>query len=176
MTNCYSSRIYLSFSFFSVVPKGEIVVSSIVLVRSEDNIYRKGFVSSKTYSKFQVRIYGESEVQTLDINDSAAVVLDVTPDPTALKIGTTVIASFDGFSWEAGNIAEIRHLKETENEIYRVRFISGGDTWVFSLNRIRILKTRNPKGMTFYVKKYLRCILIVSLAWRSPSLFKELCH
>ena len=103
-----------------------------------------------------MRIYGESEVQTVDINDSAAVVLDVTPDPSALKIGTTVIASFDGFSWEAGNIAEIRHLKETGNDMYRVRFISGGDTWVFSLNRIRILRTRNPKGMTFYVKKYLR--------------------
>ena len=137
-------------------------------------MYQKGFVSTKTYSKLQVRIYGESEVQTVDINDSAAVVLDVTPDPSALKIGTTVIASFDGFSWEAGNIAEIRHLKETGNDMYRVRFISGGDTWVFSLNRIRILRTRNPKGMTFYVKKYLRCILIVSLAWRSPSLFKEL--
>ena len=137
--------------FFSLVPKGDIVVSTIVFVRCKDDMYRKGFVSSKTYSKLIVRIYG-GDVQILDVNDSAAIVPDIVPDSSALKIGTTVIAAFDDFSWEAGNIAEIKHLEEKGSVIYRVRFISGGDSWIFSANGMRILMTRNAKGRFFYLK------------------------
>ena len=130
------------------MPKGEIVVSTIVFVRYKDDMYQKGFVCSKTYNKLVIRIYG-GDLHTVDVNDSAAVVPDVVPDSSALKIGTTVIATFDGFTWEGGNVAEIKPLKETGNNIYRIRFISGGDTWVFNVDRIRILMTRNVKGMNF---------------------------
>lgn len=122
------------------------MVSTIVFVRCKDEIYRKGFVKSKTYSKLVVRIYGE-DVQIVDANDSAAIVPDIVPDPSALNVGSTVIATFDGFTWEAGNIAEIKQLEDKGNKIYRVRFISGGDTWVFSVNNVRILMTRNAKGL-----------------------------
>ena len=113
-------------------------------------MYQKGFVSSKTYSKLVVRIYG-GDVQIVDVNDSAAIVPDIVPDSSALKIGTTVIATFDGFSWEAGNIAEIKDLEEKGSVIYRVRFISGGDTWIFNANKMRILMTRNVKGRLFFI-------------------------
>lgn len=132
------------------MPKEEIVVSTIVFVRSKEDMYQKGFVTSKTYSKLVVRIYG-GDLQIVDVNDSAAVVPDVVPDPSALKIGSTVIATFDGFFWEAGNIAEIRHLDDTGKNIYRVRFISGGDTWVFSISKIRVLMTRNAKGVCVFL-------------------------
>lgn len=138
--------------FVFLVPRGEIVVSTIVFVRFKDDMYQKGFVTSKTYSKLVVRIYG-GDVQIVHINDSAAIVPDVVPDSSALKVGTTVIATFDGFTWEAGNIAEIKHLEEKGNDIYRVRFIGGGDTWVFSVDKIRILMTRNPKGIYCFVLK-----------------------
>ena len=135
--------------FFSLVPKGDIVVSTIVFVRCKDDMYQKGFVSSKTYSKLVVRIYG-GEVQIVDVNDSAAIVPDIVPDLSALNIGTTVIATSDGFSWEAGNIAEIKHLEEKGNVTYRVRFISGGYTGIDSANRMRILMTRNANGRLFF--------------------------
>ena len=111
-------------------------------------MYRKGFVSSKTYSKMVIRIYGESGgLVIVDAKDSAAVVPDIVPDPASLTIGRTVIATYDTFLWEAGNIVEIKKLDETGQCIYRVRFISGGDTWVFNINYIRILMTRKVKGV-----------------------------
>ncbi|XP_068741113.1 intermembrane lipid transfer protein VPS13A-like [Montipora capricornis] len=126
------------------VPKGEIVESTIVYVRYTDKIYRKGFVKSKTYSKLVVGVYC-GEVKVVHANDSAAVVPDIVPDMSVLQIGSSVIATVDGFFWEAGHIAEIRNLEEAENLVYRVRFIGGGDTWVFNLNNIRILMERHPK-------------------------------
>ena len=112
-------------------------------------MYRKGFVSSKTYSKMVIRIYGESGgLVIVDANDSAAVVPDIVPDPASLTVGRTVIATYDTFFWEAGNIVEIKKLDETGQYIYRVRFISGGDTWVFNVNYIRILMTRKVKGVS----------------------------
>lgn len=110
-------------------------------------MYRKGFVSSKTNRKLVIRIYGELiALVIVDVNDSAAVVPDVVPDPTSLTVGRTVIATYDTFLWEAGNIVQIRKLDETGQYIYRVRFISGGDTWVFNINNIRILMTRKHEG------------------------------
>lgn len=111
-------------------------------------MYRKGFVSNKTYSKLVIRIYGESGgLVIVDANDSAAVVPDIVPDPVSLTIGRTVIATYDTFFWEAGNIVEIKKLDETGQYIYRVRFTSGGDTWVFNVNYIRILMRRKVKGV-----------------------------
>lgn len=111
-------------------------------------MYRKGFVSSKTYNKLVIRIYGESGgLVIVDANDSAAVVPDIVPDPASLTAGRTVIATCDTFFWEAGNIVEIKKLDETGQYIYRVRFISGGDTWVYNVNYIRILMTRKDKGV-----------------------------
>ncbi|KAL9987728.1 hypothetical protein ACROYT_G002079 [Oculina patagonica] len=128
------------------VPKGQIEVSTILFVRSKDDTYRKGFVSSKTYTKLVIRVYGELiGLVIVDANDSAAVVPDVVPDPASLTVGRTVIATYDTFMWEAGNIVQIRKLDESGQYIYRVRFISGGDTWVFNINNIRILMTRKPK-------------------------------
>lgn len=133
---------------FLLVPKGQIAVSTILFVRGKDDMYRKGFVSSMTYNKLVIRIYGELiGLVIVDANDSAAVVPDVVPDPASLTVGRTVIATYDTFSWEAGNIVQIRKLDETGQYIYRVRFISGGDTWVFNINNIRILMTRKPKGV-----------------------------
>lgn len=133
---------------FIIVPKGEIAVSTILYVRGKDDMYRKGFVSSKTYSKLVVRVYGDIiGLVIVDANDSAAVVPDVVPDPASLTVGRTVIATYDTLFWEAGNIVQIRKLDESGQLIYRVRFISGGDTWVFNINNIRILMTRNPKGV-----------------------------
>lgn len=123
-------------------------MSTILFVRGKDDMYRKGFVSSKTYSKLVVRVYGDViGLVIVDANDSAAVVPDVVPDPASLTVGKTVIATYDAFLWEAGNIVQIRKLDESGQLIYRVRFISGGDTWVFNINNIRILMTRNPKGV-----------------------------
>lgn len=111
-------------------------------------MYRKGFVSSKTYNKLVIRIYGESVgLVIVDANDSAAVVPDVVPDRASLTVGRTVIATYDTFFWEAGNIVQIKKLDETGQYIYRVRFISGGDTWVFNVNNIRILMTRKARGV-----------------------------
>lgn len=133
---------------FRLVPKGQIEVSTILFVRSKDDTYRKGFVSSKTYTKLVIRVYGELiGLVIVDANDSAAVVPDVVPDPASLTVGRTVIATYDTFMWEAGNIVQIRKLDESGQYIYRVRFISGGDTWVFNINNIRILMTRKPKGV-----------------------------
>lgn len=84
----------------------------------------------------------------VDANDSAAVVPDIVPDPASLTVGRTVIATYDTFFWEAGNIVEIKKLDETGQYIYRVRFISGADTWVFNVNYIRILMTRKVKGVS----------------------------
>ena len=124
-------------------------MSTILFVRGKDEVYRKGFVSSKTYSKMVIRIYGESGgLVIVDANDSAAVVPDIVPDPVSLTVGRTVIATYDTFFWEAGNIVEIKKLDETGQYIYRVRFISGGDTWVFNVNYIRILMTRKVKGVS----------------------------
>ena len=131
-----------------LVPKGQIEVSTILYVRGKDEVYRKGFVSNKTYSKLVIRIYGESGgLVIVNANDSAAVVPDIVPDPASLTIGRTVIATYDTFFWEAGNIVEIKKLEETGQYIYRVRFISGGDTWVFNVNYIRILMTRKVEGV-----------------------------
>ena len=111
-------------------------------------MYRKGFVSSKTFNKLVIRIYGESVgLVIVDANDSAAVVPDIVPDPAYLTVGRTVIATYDMFSWEAGNIVEIRRPDESGQYRYRVRFISGGDTWVSNVNNIRILMTRKVKGV-----------------------------
>ena len=123
-------------------------MSTILFVRGKDEVYRKGFVSNKTYSKLVIRIYGESGgLVIVDANDSAAVVPDIVPDPVSLTIGRTVIATYDTFFWEAGNIVEIKKLDETGQYIYRVRFTSGGDTWVFNVNYIRILMRRKVKGV-----------------------------
>lgn len=123
-------------------------MSTILFVRGKDEVYRKGFVSSKTYNKLVIRIYGESVgLVIVDANDSAAVVPDVVPDRASLTVGRTVIATYDTFFWEAGNIVQIKKLDETGQYIYRVRFISGGDTWVFNVNNIRILMTRKARGV-----------------------------
>jgi len=134
--------------FLLSVSKGQITVSTILFVRGKDDLYRKGFVSSKTYNKLVIRIYGESVgVVIVNSNDSAAVVPDVVPDPASLTVGRTVIATYDPFFWEAGNIVEKKKLDETGQYIYRVRFVSGGDTWVFNVNNVRILRTRKVKGV-----------------------------
>ena len=127
-------------------------MSTILFVRVKDNIYRKGFVSSKTYRRLVVRILGEMMmgIVTVDTNDSAAVVPDVIPDPASLTVGRTVIATYDTVTWEAGNIVQIRTLDDSGQDIYRVRFISGGDAWIFNVNNIRILMTRKPKGRCGY--------------------------
>lgn len=123
-------------------------MSTILFVRGKDDVYRKGFVSSKTNNKLVIRIYGESVgLEIVHANDSAAVVPDVVPDPASLTVGRTVIATYDTFFWEAGNIVQIRKSDETGQYYYRVRFVSGGDTWVFSVNNIRILMTRKVKGV-----------------------------
>ena len=123
-------------------------MSTILFVRGKDEVYRKGFVSSKTYNKLVIRIYGESVgLIVVDANDSAAVVPDVVPDPASLTVGRTVIATYDTFSWNAGNIVEIRKVDDTGQYVYRVRFIYGGDTWVSNVNNIRILMTRKVKGV-----------------------------
>ena len=123
-------------------------MSTILFVRGKDEVYRKGFVSSKTYNKLVIRIYGETGgLVIVDTNDSAAVVPDVVPDQASLTVGRTVIATYDTFFWEAGNIVEIKKLDVSGQYIYRVRFISGGDTWVYNVNYIRILMTRKVRGV-----------------------------
>ena len=134
----------------STVHKGQIVVSTIVFVRDADEAYMKGFVCSKTYSKLVVRLFVGGHV-TVDVNDSAAIVPDVLPDRGALNVGSTVIATFDRSLWQAGNIAEIKKLEGSDQEIYRVRFIGGGDTWIFNLNNIRVLMTRKREGALMYI-------------------------
>ncbi|XP_022794312.1 vacuolar protein sorting-associated protein 13A-like [Stylophora pistillata] len=127
------------------VPKGQIEVSSIVFVRFKDDMYRRSFVSSKTHRKLVIRLIGEVMTLSVDANDSAAVVPDVIPDPAHLTVGRTVIATVDMVFWEAGNIVQIRTLDDSGQDIYRVRFINGGDAWIFNSNNIRILMTRKPK-------------------------------
>ena len=141
-----NKRYIINLNLFYLVRKGEIVESTIVYVRYTDKIYRKGFVKSKTYSKLVVGVYC-GEVKIVHANDSAAVVPDIVPDASVLQIGSSVIATVDGFFWEAGHIAEIRNLEEGENLVYRVRFIGGGDAWIFNVNSIRILMERDPKGL-----------------------------
>ena len=134
-------------------------MSTILFVRGKDEVYRKGFVSSKTFNKLVIRIYGESVgLVIVDANDSAAVVPDIVPDPAYLTVGRTVIATYDMFSWEAGNIVEIRRPDESGQYRYRVRFISGGDTWVSNVNNIRILMTRKVQGVLTDNRDYVTCL------------------
>ncbi|XP_066022142.1 intermembrane lipid transfer protein VPS13C isoform X9 [Pocillopora verrucosa] len=126
------------------VCRGQIEVSSIVFVRLKDEMYRRGFVSSKTYRKHVIRLIGEVAIISVDVNDSAAVVPDVIPDAASLTVGRTVIATVDTAFWEAGFIVQIRTLDDSGGDIYRVRFLNGGDTWIFNVNNIRILMTRKP--------------------------------
>ena len=133
-----------------------------MFVRCKDDTYRKGFVKRKTHNQLMVQVYG-GDIQIVHVNDVAATVPDVAPDISAFKIGGTVIATFDGFHWEAGHIAEIVHLSEMGNLMYRVRFQGGGDTWVSSVNQIRILKTRNSKGLCCLAVHSSQCIQATQL-------------
>ena len=125
-------------------------MSSIVFVRLKDDMYRRGFVSSKTYRKHVIRLIGEVAIISVDVNDSAAVVPDVIPDAASLTVGRTVIATVDTAFWEAGFIVQIRTRDESGQDIYRVRFLNGGDTWIFNINNVRILMARKPNGMCGY--------------------------
>ena len=113
-------------------------------------MYRRGFVSSKTFRKHVIRLIGEVATISVDANDSAAVVPDVIPDAASLTVGRTVIATVDTAFWEAGFIVQIRTLDDSGGDIYRVRFLNGGDTWIFNINNIRILMARKPNGMCGY--------------------------
>ena len=94
-------RWILNLNLFYLVSKGDIVESTIVFVRCKDDTYRKGFVKRKTHNKLVVQVYG-GDIQIVHVNDVAATVPDVAPDISAFKIGSTVIATFDGFLWEDG--------------------------------------------------------------------------
>ena len=97
-----------------------------------------------------IRLIGEVATISVDANDSAAVVPDVIPDAASLTVGRTVIATVDTAFWEAGFIVQIRTRDDSGRDIYRVRFLNGGDTWIFNINNIRILMARKPNGMFGY--------------------------
>lgn len=85
----------------------------ILFVRGKDEVYRKGFVFSKIYSKMVIRIYGEfGGFVIVDVNDSVVVVLDIVLDLAFLIVGRIVIVIYDTFFWEVGNIVEIKKLDE----------------------------------------------------------------
>ncbi|EDO34505.1 predicted protein [Nematostella vectensis] len=120
--------------YLTPAPKDQLVPGQRVLGRwPKNNSYHLAYVA-KIDSRVHLQ-FDDKDTIAHDVNDIAAVVIDVVPDEKQLKVGSAVIAKDPkaGYYYTRGKITKI-----DQTQGYHVQYIDGQEAWN-PIQQVRVL-------------------------------------